>query len=94
MGVHTIYSASKGAIHGMTLPLARDLGRFGIRVVTLAPGAINTPPLRMLPQNELNKILSETPLSRPGEPSEMGESVMAIINSTFMTGTILNDNGG
>jgi len=42
-----VYSASKGAVIGMTLPMARDLGRYGIRVMTIAPGIIDTPLMQM-----------------------------------------------
>jgi 3-hydroxyacyl-CoA dehydrogenase / 3-hydroxy-2-methylbutyryl-CoA dehydrogenase len=51
------YSASKGGVVGMTLPMARDLSQFGIRVVTIAPGVFDTPLMQMLPEKARQDIL-------------------------------------
>lgn len=64
-----VYSASKGAIIGMTLPMARDLGKYGIRVMTVAPGIFMTPMGDHIPPKTLNELKSATPLGRPGKPN-------------------------
>lgn len=53
----TAYSASKGGVVGMTLPMARELSQFGIRVVTIAPGVFDTPLMQMLPDKARQEIL-------------------------------------
>ena len=65
-----MYSASKGAIIGMTLPMARDLGRFNIRVVTIAPGIFDTPMGDMIPQKVKQIMNHMTPMGRPGHVLE------------------------
>lgn len=62
------YSASKGAILGMTLPMARDLGRFKIRVVAVQPGVFVTPMTEVMPEKVLKGLNDSTPLGRPGKP--------------------------
>src|SRR5436309_1936281 len=65
------YSASKGGVVGMTLPIARDLAALGIRVVTIAPGTFDTPMLAMLPADQRQKLAAEIPFpSRLGRPAE------------------------
>merc|ERR1711976_644509 len=54
-----VYSASKGAVIGMTLPMARDLARYGIRVVTIAPGIMDTPLMRGAPQKVQDGLLAQ-----------------------------------
>ena len=60
------YSASKGALNGLTLPMARDLGRYGIRVVSIAPGIFLTPLATLFSEAAVNKLKSETALKRGG----------------------------
>jgi NAD(P)-dependent dehydrogenase (short-subunit alcohol dehydrogenase family) len=62
-----VYSASKGAIIGMTLPMARDLGKYGIRVMTIAPGVFATPMGDHIPQKAADVLKSSTPLGRLGQ---------------------------
>ena len=62
----TIYSASKGAILGMTLPMARDLGKYHIRVMTIAPGIFNTPMGSGLNEKVVQYLEKNTPLGRLG----------------------------
>lgn len=63
------YSASKGGVVGMTLPIARDLAQFGIRVMTIAPGLFKTPMLAGLPPAVQNELTKNVPFpSRLGEP--------------------------
>ena len=60
------YSSTKGAINGIVLPMARDLGKFGIRVVAIAPGIFMTPLSHMMSDKVLKVLNADTPLGRPG----------------------------
>jgi NAD(P)-dependent dehydrogenase (short-subunit alcohol dehydrogenase family) len=90
----TIYSASKGAIIGMTLPMARDLGRFGIRVVTIAPGVIKTPMAEAISDKVEKAISSQVPIGRLGEASEFADLAFGIINSSYVNGEVIRLDGG
>lgn len=63
----TVYGATKGAVNGMILPLARDLGRFSIRVMGIAPGVFATPMTEAIPQKAKQHIFSQVPTGRFGE---------------------------
>src|SRR5881394_1058528 len=74
------YSASKGGVVGMTLPLAREFARFGIRVMTIAPGIFETPMLAALPEAARQSLGQQVPFpSRLGQPSEYAALVKHII---------------
>jgi len=90
----TIYSATKGAIMGMTLPLARDLGKFGIRVVTLAPGVFVTPMGKGLNEAIAEGIKKTTAIGRLGEPKEFGNCVASLCMNSYITGEIIRIDGG
>ena len=60
------YSATKGAINGIVLPMARDLGKFGIRCVAIAPGIFHTPLAKHMPKKVTDFLNSNTPMGRPG----------------------------
>ena len=60
------YSATKGALNGIVLPMARDLGKFGIRVVAVAPGIFNTPLAAHMPESVLKRLNADTPMGRGG----------------------------
>ena len=64
-----VYSASKGAIIAMTLPMARDLGKFKIRVMTIAPGIFETPMGNGVSKKVADSLVQQTPLGRFGNPS-------------------------
>lgn len=81
------YSASKGAVLGMTLPVARDLGKFGVRIVCLLPGFFNTPMGHSIPDRLYNLTAKTTALGRHGEASELSDAVKGLMESSFMTGT-------
>ncbi|KAL4473661.1 hypothetical protein ABPG74_022525 [Tetrahymena malaccensis] len=83
----SIYGASKGAVLAMTLPMARDLGRYGIRVVCMCPGFFNTKMVQQIPQTNLQQLAKLTCLGRHGEPSEFSNAFQAIIENTFINGT-------
>jgi len=84
------YSASKGGIVGMTLPLARDLGSVGIRVVTIAPGIMDTPLLAGAPQ-ELKDSLAALHVfpRRLGTPEDFAHLVQAIVENSMINGEVV-----
>jgi NAD(P)-dependent dehydrogenase (short-subunit alcohol dehydrogenase family) len=88
------YSASKGGIVGMTLPIARDLARTGIRVVTIAPGLFDTPLLAGLPE-EVKKVLgAQVPFpSRLGQPREYAALARHIIENEMLNGEVIRLDG-
>jgi len=89
------YSASKGAIVGMTLPLARDLAKDGIRVNTIAPGLFDTPLLASLP-DKVRAFLSKTVPnpSRLGNPDEFASLVQSIVLNNMINGETIRIDGG
>jgi len=81
------YSASKGGVVAMTLPLARELARYGIRVVTIAPGVFMTPLLGALPEAALQSLSQQAPFPpRLGKPEEYGALVKHIIENNMLNG--------
>ena len=81
------YSASKGGIVGMTLPIARDLSRNGIRVVTIAPGIFKTPMMAGLPQEAQESLNASVPFpQRLGDPSEFAALVQHICENAYLNG--------
>lgn len=88
------YSASKGAIIGMTLPLARDLAPLGIRVVSIAPGLFETPLLAGLPDTVRNELGASVPCpSRLGKPNEFGSLVGHILTNSMINGEYIRLDG-
>lgn len=88
------YSASKGAIVGMTLPLARDLAAMGVRVVTLAPGLFLTPLLQALPDNVQNNLARTVPFpQRLGHPDEFAHAVQFAIENPMINGECVRLDG-
>jgi NAD(P)-dependent dehydrogenase (short-subunit alcohol dehydrogenase family) len=89
------YSASKGAVVGMTLPAARDLSVVGIRVVAIAPGLFDTPLLAMLPEEQRN-ALGQSVLfpKRLGQPAEYGRLVVDIARNGYLNGEVVRLDGG
>jgi NAD(P)-dependent dehydrogenase (short-subunit alcohol dehydrogenase family) len=88
------YSASKGAIVGMTLPIARDLGKLGIRVCTLCPGTMDTPLLAALPEAARKTLSESIPFpSRLGLPSEFAKLVLAVIDNDYLNGECIRIDG-
>lgn len=81
------YSASKGGIVGMTLACARDLAKLGIRVMTIAPGIMQTPMMSAMPQNVQDSLAAQMPFpQRLGEPSEFASLVLHIIENQYLNG--------
>jgi NAD(P)-dependent dehydrogenase (short-subunit alcohol dehydrogenase family) len=88
------YSASKGGIVGMTLPMARELARFGIRVMTVAPGIFWTPMVDGMPEQVQQSLAASIPFpSRLGRPEEFATLVGHIIESPYLNGTTLRLDG-
>jgi len=88
------YSASKGAIVGMTLPAARDLASAGIRVCTIAPGTFDTPLLAALPQESRDKLGASIPFpSRLGQPAEFAQLAQAIVENPMLNGETIRLDG-
>ncbi|QJD79990.1 3-hydroxyacyl-CoA dehydrogenase [Spirosoma rhododendri] len=88
------YSASKGGIVGMTLPIARELARFGIRVMTIAPGLFETPLLASLPEEARLSLGQQVPFpSRLGQPDEYASLVKHILDNTMLNGEVIRLDG-
>ncbi len=88
------YSASKGGIVGMTLPIARDLSRHGIRVMTIAPGLFDTPLLARLPEDAKKSLGAQVPFPpRLGKPSEYALLAKQIIENPMLNGEVIRLDG-
>ena len=88
------YSASKGGIVGMTLPIARDLSRTGIRVVTIAPGIFDTPLLAALPEEAKKSLGQQVPFPpRLGRPDEFAALAKHIIENEMLNGEVIRLDG-
>jgi NAD(P)-dependent dehydrogenase (short-subunit alcohol dehydrogenase family) len=88
------YSASKGGLVGMTLPMARDLAQHGIRVCTLAPGLFATPLLLELPEPVQHSLAASIPFpNRLGKPSEFAELACHIVTNGHLNGEVIRIDG-
>ena len=88
------YSASKGGIAAMTLPIARDLSRAGIRVMTIAPGIFYTPMLGELPEETRASLGAQVPFpSRLGDPAEYASLACHIVENQFLNGETIRLDG-
>ncbi|ESX78720.1 3-hydroxyacyl-CoA dehydrogenase [Mesorhizobium sp. M0027] len=88
------YSASKSGVVGMTLPVARDLARSGIRVCTIAPGIFRTPMMAGMPQEVQDSLGAAVPFpSRLGEPSEYAALALHIIENQMLNGETIRLDG-
>jgi len=88
------YSASKGGVVGMTLPIARDLSRNGIRVVTIAPGLFLTPMLLGLPKEAQDSLGKQVPFpSRLGKPEEYAQLARSIVENEMLNGETIRLDG-
>lgn len=88
------YSASKGGVVGMTLPIARELARNGIRVVTIAPGIFDTPMMAALPEEVRESLGQMVPFPpRLGLPEEYAQMAADIIGNTMLNGTTIRLDG-
>jgi NAD(P)-dependent dehydrogenase (short-subunit alcohol dehydrogenase family) len=88
------YSASKGGVVGMTLPVARDLARSGIRVVTIAPGIFRTPMLASLPEDAQASLGQQVPFPpRLGDPAEYAALALHIVENQMLNGETIRLDG-
>ena len=88
------YSASKGGIVGMTLPIARDLARNGIRNMTIAPGIFGTPMLFGMPQEVQDALAASVPFpSRLGKPEDYAKLVQQIVTNDMLNGEVIRLDG-
>jgi NAD(P)-dependent dehydrogenase (short-subunit alcohol dehydrogenase family) len=92
-GEYVWYAASKGAVDSMTLGLAQELGRDGIRVNTVSPGAIDTD---IHEPGRLARVAGQLPLGRAGRAEEVAEAILFLLSdaSSYTTGTIMRVAGG
>ena len=88
------YSASKGGVVGMTLPMARDLAQHGIRVCTIAPGLFATPLMKTLPEPVQASLAASIPFpSRLGKPEEFAALAAHIVTNTHLNGEVIRLDG-
>ncbi len=88
------YAASKGGIVGMTLPIARDLARNGIRNMTIAPGIFGTPMLHAMPQELQDALAASVPFpSRLGRPEDYAKLVHQIVTNEMLNGEVIRLDG-
>jgi len=88
------YAASKGGVVSLTLPAARELARYGIRVLTIAPGTFATPMLRGLPEETRRQLGEAVPFPpRLGEPDEFAGLVLHMIGNVMLNGTVVRLDG-
>ncbi|RVD86640.1 uncharacterized protein DFL_004905 [Arthrobotrys flagrans] len=89
------YSASKGAIVSMTLPMARDLSRYGVRVMTLAPSMFDSPMTERMPAKVKESLMRSMEFpKRPGKPHEFAQVAVACIESSILNGEVIRLDGG
>lgn len=88
------YAASKGGVVGLTLPVARELARDGIRVMTIAPGVFDTPMMASLPESARASLGASVPFpARLGEPSEYAALVAQILANPMLNGSVIRLDG-
>jgi NAD(P)-dependent dehydrogenase (short-subunit alcohol dehydrogenase family) len=88
------YSASKGGVVGMTVPAARDLAQYGIRVMTIAPGIIDTPMLAGVEESFREQLAKGIPFpQRLGRPDEYAQLVAMIVEHDYLNGEVIRFDG-
>lgn len=88
------YAASKGAVHAMTLPIARELARYGIRVCTIAPGIMRTPMMAGLPDAAQRSLGEQVPYpQRLGTPEEFAALAAHIVDNDYLNGETIRLDG-
>lgn len=89
------YSASKGGVVGMMLPLAREFARHGIRVLTVAPGVFATPMMQTVPEPARLQLEASVPFpKRLGHPAEYGSLIAHMLENTYLNGEVVRVDGG
>jgi NAD(P)-dependent dehydrogenase (short-subunit alcohol dehydrogenase family) len=88
------YSASKAGVVGMMLPAARELAQFGIRVITIAPGLVDTPMFAGLPETTKTNLAEAVPFpKRLGKPEEFANLVLHVIENSYLNGCVIRLDG-
>lgn len=88
------YAASKGGVVGMTLPLAREFTRIGVRVMTVAPGVFHTPMVDGMPEAVYQSLCAQVPFpSRLGDPAEFADTVSFILGNGYLNGSAIRVDG-
>jgi NAD(P)-dependent dehydrogenase (short-subunit alcohol dehydrogenase family) len=88
------YAATKAAVAGMTLPIARELARFGIRCVSIAPGIFHTPMMDAMPRDVQESLAAQVPFpARLGKPEEFAQLVASVFEIPMLNGTTLRLDG-
>jgi NAD(P)-dependent dehydrogenase (short-subunit alcohol dehydrogenase family) len=88
------YSASKGGVVSMTLPMAREFARIGVRVATVAPGVFHTPMVDGMPQAVYDSLCAQVPYpSRLGKPEEFAQTVAFVIGNRYVNGSTIRVDG-
>ena len=88
------YSASKGGVVGMTLPMAREFARVGVRVMTIAPGVFHTPMVDGMPEQVYQSLCAQVPYpSRLGKPEEYADTVAFILQNRYLNGETIRIDG-
>ena len=90
----TNYSASKAGVATMTVTWARELARYGVRVAAIAPGFIGTEMVAQMRPEILEGLVKQVPLRRIGEPEEIASTVSFIIENDYLTGRVVEIDGG
>jgi 3-oxoacyl-[acyl-carrier protein] reductase len=88
------YSAAKAGVAAMTVVWAKELARFNIRAAAIAPGFIHTDILSTMRPEVLQRTLDQVPLHRPGQPNEVADAAVFIVESDFFTGRCIDLDGG
>ena len=88
------YSASKGGVVAMTLPMAREFARIGVRVMTIAPGVFHTPMVDGMPEQVYQSLCAQVPYpSRLGKPEEYADTVAFILQNRYLNGETIRVDG-
>ena len=88
------YAASKGGVVGMTLPMAREFARIGVRVMTIAPGVFHTPMVAGMPPQVHDSLCAQVPYPpRLGQPQEFAETVAFILGNRYLNGSVIRLDG-
>ena len=88
------YAASKAGVVGMTLPIARDLGKEGIRINTIMPGIMQTPPMLAVPPEMLEALSASVPFpKRLGDPAEFASLVLELVRNSYLNGETIRLDG-
>ena len=89
-----IYAATKGAVNGMVLPMARDLGKYKIRVMAIAPGVFLTPMADGIQKKAIEYMATQIPLGRLGRSEEFAKVAQSIIENPYASGSVWRLDGG